>query len=451
MNKKIFLWISVHKFLIRQSVNTFIHFNGKKVLAKLFFTIGLILKNSSSTEIGTSLILKARRIDSNQDADKFIKNIIEADTSVFMKLLKQNYAISNESLSQRVLILKVPKLLDKKVIEKGAIVIKFTETFPMFYRSLNVKALANYFNIILEPSWVGYSVPEIIIWQSLAPIKVFIMCPYKDDYDFILSLQNNLIPLKLGPSDWVNPNTFYKMRKTQKIYDAIYVANNDPIKRVERYIKAVVRIRKKIPKYRAALVLAGHGNAKKEIMGVLRLYGDSARISYFTNMTQPQLNLIFNQSKVNLLVSLREGSNKGLAEGLFSGTPGLLISENAGGNHVHMNQFTGRTVPDKELENTMLWFYDNYQKFTPDSWVRENMEPSISAKKLSESIKPFELAEGRQWTTDLHAKVNTPELAYINSENDWLLQKRVDVLETFHLDRTPEELIEKMNSLTTGT
>lgn len=424
------------------------HVGGKKWLAKLLVKNGLVLKKFGKENIGISMMLKGRRIAPNKEADVTIKNLIETDISIFIDLLKQHNVINNENLSKRILILKEPKLTNKKVTEKGAIVIKFTETFPVIYQSLNVKSLGEQYNIILEPSWVGYSLPEIIVWCRLDPIKVFVMCPYKDDYEFISALQSNLIPLSLGPSDWVNPNTFYKIKNTQKIYDAIYIANNDPIKRVERYIKSVVKIRKKIPDFKAALVLASHGNAKKEVEEVLRFYKNSAKISCFNSMTQPELNQIFNQSKVNLLVSLREGSNKGLAEGLFSGTPGLLIAENAGGNHVHMNSFTGKTVPDKDLEDTMLWFYHHYQDFTPDVWVRENMEPSISARKLSETIKAVELAEGRQWTDDLYAKVNTPELSYINSKNGSLLQKRIELLNTFKSDQPPEELIKEMRNFT---
>lgn len=423
------------------------HVGGKKWLAAFFVKSGITLKKFGKENIGTSLILKGRRVDRNREADIAIKNVIENDLSIFSELLERNNTINNENLSKRILILKKPKLTNKKVTEKGAIVIKFTETFPVIYQSLNVKSLGEHYNIILEPSWVGYSLPEIIVWCSLDPIKVFVMCPYKDDYEFISALQSNLIPLSLGPSDWVNPNTFYKIENTQKIYDAIYIANNDPIKRVERYIKSVVKIRKKIPDFKAALVLASHGNAKKEVEGVLRFYKNSAKISCFNSMTQPELNQIFNQSKVNLLVSLREGSNKGLAEGLFSGTPGLLITENVGGNHAHMNNFTGKTVPDKGLEETMLWFYDNYQDFAPDVWVRDNMEPSISAMKLSESIKAVELAEGRQWTNDLYAKVNTPELSYIDSENNSLLEERIGLLNTFQSSRSPEELVKEMSNL----
>ena len=218
----------------------------------------------------------------------------------------------------------------------------------------------------------------------------------------------------------------------EKYYDVIYVANFNPIKRVDRYIRAIDRISNKRPDYKAALVCAAKtGSVKREVLATLESAKNRAAIDYIGGVDQAGLNVLFNKSKVNVLVSLREGANKGLAEGLFSSTPALIIKENAGGNHLHINEMTGKIVSDSELEKNLIWFADHYDEYESQEWSLKHISPSVSIKALSEKIKNIELSDGGQWTKDLFAKVNSPELAYLNSSNSWLLSEREELLARF--------------------
>lgn len=418
-------------FLFQQWTKKIIHFRLKRPLAYVLVYLGIFVRRSGRPALGLNLVLKGRRVANVVRANALIKHLIESAPHELELLLPSTEDIDIKLISRRILVLKLPEFYNDKIVEKGAIVVKFSESFSFIFKRLDVVSFSEYFNIILEPSSVGYSLPEILVWCKLTPNKVFIMAPYSDDYDFILGLESNLVPLRLGPSDWVNTNVFFKVHNEPKKYDAVYIANFNPIKRVERFIKAVSRIQKERPSFHAALVLASHGDKKNEIKNFIKYFENKVNIDYLPPISQSQLNILFNRSKVNMLISLREGSNKGLAEGLFSGTPALLIEENAGGNHVHMNSFTGRVVKDSELESAMIWLADNYDKLSPDSWVLDNMSPQISAAKLSDVLKKHELKQGRNWERNLVPKVNSPELSYVNADNEWLLNKRLELLEIF--------------------
>jgi len=225
------------------------------------------------------------------------------------------------------------------------------------------------------------------------------------------------------------------------------LANFNPLKRVDRYIQAIVKVSKVHPEYKAALVLASHGEAKKEVLATINRALKSINLTVFSNINQSEINNLFNQSKVNVLVSLREGSNKGLAEGLFSGVPALLIKESAGGNYLHINEQTGRIVPDSKLEDALIWFSEHYVDFNSRDWAMSHIAPTVSAHTLSTALKKVECSAGRQWTTELKPKVNRPELDYLNEEDRWLLSIREELLEVFSVSSTESAILDYLAKL----
>lgn len=450
MLDKFITWYITTRFQFRQLVTMRLHTSLKKPLANFLVYAGILHKVLGNRKAGLNLILKARRVNEVCRATSIIRSIVhgsENSKSELYELLPEPSGRSIEHAEDRILILKLPIITHSDMVEKGAIIIKFTETFSLIYDLLNVPLLMKYFRIIMEPSWVGYSLPEILAWTRFDQEKVIVLAPYQDDYEFLTAIDTNLIPMTLGPADWVDPSKFFKIRNEEKYYDAIYLANYNPVKRVERYIQAVSRITRVRPGFRAALVLASHGYAKREILAILDRVKKYSKLSVFYDLDQTEINKLFNRSKVNILVSLREGANKGLAEGLFAGVPALLIKESAGGNYMHINDQTGRVVPDAELEDTLLWFCDNYKDFTPDSWAMSHISPMVSSKLLSEKLKEIELSEGRQWTSELMPKVNRPELTYLHPEHKWLLSKRQCLLQMFSNDADVKSIEQSIGQL----
>ena len=426
----------IGQFRIRQALAWWLQIKLQRPLAWMLVHLGLALRALGFRQKGLALLLSGRRVTRNSKADNAIRNIVAADPHFERDVVSLFGESSSQSLSScagRTLILKVPRLEDGEVVERGALVIKFTETFAPIFKGLDTRRLARYFRIILEPSWVGYSLPEILTWAALSPEKVIVMAPYQPDFDFIEALDSNLVPVTLGPADWVNPTLFRKLEGVPKVYDAIYVANYNPKKRVDRYLRAIVRVCRRTPGFRAALVCAGvgkndYGRAIRETIAWAK---ENAIFDFFDAVPQARLNELLNQSKVNVLLSSREGMNKGLAEGLFAGTPALLLAESACGNHRHINPETGKVVPDRELEEALGWFADHHAAFTPHVWAVKHIDPRVSMGRLSETLRDLERSEGRAWTSDLIPKANQPELRYLDSGCDGLLEARVAMLNVF--------------------
>jgi glycosyltransferase involved in cell wall biosynthesis len=428
------LW-RVVRFRLRQTRVWWLHTVFKVPLSQTLFIASLVMKALGLRKAGLKYLLLGRRVAPSSRADAAIWRIVEHDQqgrSEFEGLLVE--AVKKPIHTDRILILKVPRIEGSEVVEKGALIVKFTETFAPLFNELDVRHLANYFRIILEPSWVGYSVPELLVWTQLRPEKVIVLAPYKSDFDSLLAGQSNLLPVTLGPADWVNPTRFAKLEGAEKVYDSIYVANFNPVKRVDRYLRAVVRVSQRRPEFRAALVCAGLGKETRyghDILATIAWAKRYANVDFFHSVDQRQLNALLNGAKVNVLVSLREGANKCLAEGLFAGTPALLIDECACGNHRHITFETGRSTPDRELEKMLIWFADHHAEFRPNVWAATNISPVASIHRLSQILRELEVAEGSAWTTELKPKMNQPELGYVDAGDDWLLSRREELLAAF--------------------
>ncbi|MDN3517187.1 hypothetical protein QWY84_06150 [Aquisalimonas lutea] len=442
----------IERYRLRQAVRMYLHTKQKGNLARLVVWYGLFLKRLGVSETGLKFVMKGRRIANVEAANRELR-CLAADVAVgrqtIVSMVHGKREQTIENLARRILFLKLPVIVDGELQEKGVLTIKFSETFGALYRLLDMQAVARYFRIVLEPSWVGYSLPEVLIWATLSPEKVVIMAPYEDDFRFIEELGVNLIPTTLGPADWVNPKKFHVIPGEEKRYDAIYVANFNSIKRVERYLRAIVRVSRSRPRFRAALVCAGHGGARQPVMATLSWAQQHADIEYFDAVDQETLNRLINLSRVNVLVSLREGANKCVAEGLFAGTPVLLIEECACGNHHHITGETGRVVPDTELEEALVWFSEERKEFDIRTWADENMSPCVSTDRLSRLLESLEYEEGRPWTRGLFAKVNQPELNYLDAENAGLLGMRKEFIEKFKNRESPDAHLEWIRELST--
>jgi glycosyltransferase involved in cell wall biosynthesis len=423
-------------FRIRQALNWCIHTRLARLAAYALIQIGSFLNAVGIRPSGLKIIFFARRIAPVPGGDRAIRKVMEEDAvdrNPLDRLLESPHPRSLLACAPRILILKVPCLQNGQVVEKGALIIKFTETFAPFFLGIDTNQLADHFWIILEPSRVGYSVPELVLWTRLDKKKVIVLTPCPPDHQLLEAMNSNLVPLPLGPADWTNPTTFRKLASTTKKYDAIYVANFKANKRVDRYIRAVVHVGARRPGYRAALVCASWGEEEcgNEIRQQVAWAKRKVDLDFFFSVNRLQLAQLFNASKVNVLVSLREGANKGLAEGLFAGTPALLMAENLGGNYRHINAQTGRVVADRHLEKALEWFADHYTRFRPEIWAQNNISPLESTARLSAKLEELGLEQRQRWTRELLVKVNQPELQYMDPENDWLLDERAALLDCY--------------------
>jgi glycosyltransferase involved in cell wall biosynthesis len=331
-------------------------------------------------------------------------------------------------VTRRTIILKNPDI-QKTRIEKGVLLITFTETFPFFKNYIDCDQLLKYFYVVLEPSWAGYCDPNILFWTRYKSHPIIVQATEKKDFRFLQTLNSNLIPVPFGASDWVDFRIFQPLPGVKKEYDAIYVTNYNPIKRHHLLFKALKEMRD--PNYKVVLAFGRNGDAKLEIDHLIEHYNVRTNIIIYEALPQPQLNEILNMSKVNLLLSLKEGSNRSIFEAFFANVPGIVLKNNMGVNKDYINEMTGQLIEEKELMQVLLNSKTDWVQYNPRQWALDNISPLITTKKLSRSLQKIAQDEGNLWTRDTVPKVNAPEVKYFYPEDERSMLDSQTVLSLF--------------------
>jgi glycosyltransferase involved in cell wall biosynthesis len=311
------------------------------------------------------------------------------------------------------IILKIPRFVGKRVMEKGALLLTHSIGFQFFCYYTDVPSVLEHYTLILEPGWSGYTDPAILYFTRFKEQPIIVMATEKRDYEFLKALGTNLIPVSFGFSDWVNPLIFRRLDHQEKKYDAVYVGSWLKFKRHHILFRALYEL--KDPSFKVALVSRSPDN-REEIELLIDAYSVRDNVTLFEQISPEDVNKILNQSKVNLLLSLQEGSNRALFEGFFAGVPGLALKNNIGIPKDYFNSQTGKLIKEKDLKSQLLYFRENWNEFNPRPWAETNITPEITISKLNEHLKYLAYQRREEWTRDLVAKCNAPDLEYYPNE-----------------------------------
>jgi glycosyltransferase involved in cell wall biosynthesis len=307
------------------------------------------------------------------------------------------------------IVLKTPRFVGERVMEKGVLLLTHSIGFQFFSYCTDVYSVLEHYALILEPGWAGDTDPDVLYFTKFKDYPIIVMTPEKRDYDFLKAIGTNLIPVSLGPSDWINPSIFHLLKDQEKRYDAVMVASWLKLKRHHILFRALYELRD--PSFQVALVsiLPDH---REEIELLVNAYGVRDNVTFFEQLPQEEVNRIFNQSKVNLLLSLQEGGNRALFEGFFAGVPGLALENTIGISKDYFTRQTGRLIKEKNLRSELLYFREHWNEFNPRPWAEANITPEIATVKLNALLKNLAHQRGEEWTKNVVAKCNAPNLEY---------------------------------------
>lgn len=383
----------------------------------------------------------------------WMSRFVHAEKSTLAKGLDYFVDVSSFSLEERYIrrsiVLKNPSVQGGK-IEKGVLLITFTETFPFFYRCIDCERLMKYFYVVLEPSWAGYCDPNILFWMKFSDHPVVVEATEASDFVFLQSLQSNLVPVTFGASDWADFRTFKPIPGTAKIYDAIYVTNYHPIKRQHVFFRAIRDLQD--PTYRAAIAFGINGEAKTDIHDLISYFGVRENLTIYEGLSQQELNKVLNMSKVNVLFSLKEGSNRSIFEALFADVPGIVLEDSIGPNKTYINSWTGRLVHEREVADSLKEFRHRGGGCAPREWAMKNISPLVTTEKLAGVLQACALEKGEPWSRGIAPKVNAPEVQYFYEADEKQMLPSRAVIECFRKGRVPRASdSDEMNVLLKGT
>lgn len=295
--------------------------------------------------------------------------------------------------------------------EKGVIYLKFNESIEQFCSLYDLGKISKHYRLVIEPSTWGYMEEpfHLLIGSQL---DVIVQAQDKDDYDVICNMKSNLLPVRLGAGDWVDTDIFQESSNEQKIYDIVMVASWSKVKRHDVLFKAISSEKLKDLK----ILLIGYpwdGRTREDIIREAKYYGINDQIEILENISQEEVSNAVKKSKIGIMITKREGANRGIYECLLQGVPVILYSGNRGVNKDIINETTGRLASDDELGAVIKEMLSNYRAYSKVArWARQNTGRKIAHALLNEKLRQMAIEKGESYTKSI-CEIKTGHEAYV--------------------------------------
>jgi len=319
----------------------------------------------------------------------------------------------NDNEPERQGDLIVLKACDATTGERGVILVKYSESILAMAAVYDLGALASRYMLVLEPSWWGYQDARFFLYLG-SDLDVLVQSPRQEDFDFVASLQTNLVPVRVGAGEWGDPGVFHpRTAGKDATYDVVMVAAWDPFKRHEVFFRAAAKLKRERGRaLRFALIGYDVGWTREQIERLLRQYNLQGDCAIYEDIRHDEVARVVGESKVSLLLSQREGANKAAYESMFCGTPVIVYRHQCGVNLEHINQQTGLLADDHELAEAIEYVLEHPDAFDPRGWAMENAGYDNATDKIDAALAEMAGRRGHPWTTDIVAKKNAPNLRY---------------------------------------
>jgi len=144
---------------------------------------------------------------------------------------------------------------------------------------------------------------------------------------------------------------------------------------------------------------------REELYLQAKYFGISDQLEIHEHLEPEQVALHLNRSKIHVLWSRREGSNKAIIEAMLADLPGILWEGyNYGYPYPYINPQTGRFASEKALPETMTSMIEHLEAFAPRAWIMAHMTPQIATSILAGCIRTVAIQRGEAWRSDLVVK-----------------------------------------------
>ena len=330
--------------------------------------------------------------------------IAHLNAAYFRPSINNNGNISR-FFGNRLAVLKEPRPNG----ERGVLLIMFSELLPLLYEAMDMGRLLQAYTLVFEPSWSGYCDEDILRFTQFEE-DIFVMAAQMDDYAFLQRLHSNLIPVNMGPCDWVDPRVSEPYLSSPKEFDIVMNSNWGAWKR-HHVLFRMLKYSKQ--RYRAALIggtWVGVGMSRSDIEELAQYYGVRDQLTVFEHIPYQEVMDITCKSRVSVLLSLKEGSNRAISESIFCNVPVIVLENHVGGIVKNVVRETGLLVPERELESAVERLI--HSSLEPRSWAVEHISCFKSTEKLNRVLKERALQKGLPWTKDLATRASSPESKY---------------------------------------
>lgn len=340
------------------------------------------------------------------ERDRFLQHGIEH--AVAMKYPRQF------DRPQRQGNLVVLKAYNPRSGEKGVLYLQYTESIRPFVAMFDTVRLGREYRLVMEPSSWGYQDVSFLLLCN-SGMDAIIEAQDRPDFDIIRSLGGGLVPIRLGAGDWIDGSVFKPARGAGKDFDFVMVANWVPIK---RHIVLFGALRSAgLAGARVALVgYPWEGYTRKRVEMLARRAGLTS-VSIFESVPRQEVAQIVARSRVGVMLTRREGANRGIYECLFCDVPVVVFSGNRGVNKDHINADTGYLVSEDELPQALVRALRPDCAKSPREWAMAHTGHLNAWRILNARLRERAESLGELYETDIAKIVSTPGAAYVDEDD----------------------------------
>lgn len=294
--------------------------------------------------------------------------------------------------------------------EKGVILLKYVRTFDAMHAIFDVPRLMERYTFVLEPCWSGYCDPSLLMF--IAPGQpVFVQCFTPQDYAFVERIGAPLVPLRLGPADWVNQDLF-KPAGAEKRYDVVMVANWAPHKRHALLFHALEKIHDRAIR----VLLIGFPWAGRTADDVRRaatsIRNSRVTVDVLESLPADEVARHVSECRAFVFLSKKEGDNKALVEAMFTDVPVVVYEHSIGGATSRVNDATGLLTSEDALADRIRHVLDHPERFSPRRWALDHTGSANATRLLDDAIRRVMHGAGQSYREGIVEKTNSPNLAY---------------------------------------
>jgi glycosyltransferase involved in cell wall biosynthesis len=296
--------------------------------------------------------------------------------------------------------------------ERGVLFVLFTELLALMFAGMDMARLVADYTIVVEPSWTGYCDPDFLRLTQLED-EVFVLGAEPEDYAFLRRLRSNLVPVALGFCDWVDPRVAEPFLGNPKEFDIVMNGHWGASKRHHVLFRFLRRARRK---YKVLLIGgAWEGRTIDDVRALAAHFGVASQLTLRERLPYEQVMDLTARARISVLLSLKEGSNRAIAESLFCDVPVIVLANNVGGAKKNVVPETGELVAEHEIEGAVERLLDGNVR--PRAWALEHRSCFRSTAHLNAVLREHALAADRPWTRDIAVRANSPESKYVDSRD----------------------------------
>lgn len=307
--------------------------------------------------------------------------------------------------------------------EKGVLLSTFEYNWSKLLLSLppgGFEWLDRHYDLILSSSSSPTHYGCLALAARLASDTVFVQACNHRDRPVIEAWHPRLRCLPTMPCDWLNPSLFHPKPLAERTRDITMVSFWGEVKRHWEFLEALARLPANL---KITLIGQRDGQRTRETMLELaRAAGVPQQLEILESIPVQQVYDVLCDSKVSVIMSLREGCCVAAVESLFAGCALAMRADAHVGPLDYIDDHTGARLRPGHTAEDLLTLLQRAGEMQPATWANAHISGRQSHAQVNAQLQAHARERGRPWTRDLALPQWRPHPTFVHTEEQEALR-----------------------------